>query len=180
MVIADDQRRYVDVNSAMCLLLRLPREAVLRMGIDDLTPPELRGERKQVWDAFMRDGVVRSGTYELQMPDGQRILVEGSAIANVQPGRHLSILMVPGVMTDLLLEPRAARQLSGREREVLTMVAMGESGATIARALSISPTTVETHVRNCLLKLEAKNRAHAIALGLTRGEIAMDFGSPRS
>ena len=179
MVIADDERRYVGVNRAMCLLLRLDREAVLEMGIDDLTPLELRGEMKQVWDAFMRDGV-QSGTYELQMPDGPRMLVDGSATANVQPGRHLAIFVVPAARTDLVLESPPTRQLSVREREVLTMVAMGESGVTIAQVLGISPTTVETHVRSCFLKLEAKNRAHAIALGLMRGEIAMNFGSPTS
>src|ERR1700712_5129394 len=68
-------------------------------------------------------------------------------------------------------EPHAP--LSHREREVLGHVAMGETGETIANALYISSATVETHVRHCLAKLGAKNRPHAIALGLQRGEIAL-------
>ena len=37
MLIADDDRRYVDANAAACLLLRLPREEVLRRRVDDLS-----------------------------------------------------------------------------------------------------------------------------------------------
>jgi DNA-binding CsgD family transcriptional regulator len=50
---------------------------------------------------------------------------------------------------------------------------MGETGGTIAEALFISTATVETHVRHCLAKLGARNRPHAIAVGLQRGEIAL-------
>ena len=42
MVIADDERRYVAANSAACLLLRLSEDALLKLRIDDLTPPENR------------------------------------------------------------------------------------------------------------------------------------------
>jgi DNA-binding CsgD family transcriptional regulator len=34
---------------------------------------------------------------------------------------------------------------------------------------------VETHVRHCLEKLGARNRAHAIALGLRDGEISLEL-----
>jgi PAS domain-containing protein len=38
MVIADDERRYVAVNHAACLLLRLSEEDVLRRRVDDVAP----------------------------------------------------------------------------------------------------------------------------------------------
>jgi DNA-binding CsgD family transcriptional regulator len=176
MLIANDRRRYIGVNTAMCLLLRLDRAAVMRMRVDDLTPPELRGDMEESWGAFMREGV-RSGLFVLLMPDGPRMLVEYSATANVQPGRHLSIFVVPPTGIEVVPEPPAMQRLSVREREVLAMVAMGESGAAIAVVLGISRATVETHVRKCLAKLEARNRAHAVAVGLQRSEIAMNFGS---
>jgi DNA-binding CsgD family transcriptional regulator len=177
MLVADGHRRYVGVNEAMCLLLRSDREAVLQMSVDDLTPPESRAGLGRRWDAFLREGV-QSGAYELLMPDGPRLLVEYSATANVEPGRHLAIFVLPPADGGVAPAERPeTRQLSIREREVLARVAMGESGGTIARVLGISSATVEAHVRSCLLKLEAKNRAHAIALGLQRGEIAMNFGS---
>src|SRR5213080_2826547 len=94
MVIADDARRYSAANSAACLLLRLAEEDVLRLRVDDLTPAENRSQVDRLWRAFIRDGV-QEGTFELMMPDGARLQVEYSATANVEPGRHLSILMFP-------------------------------------------------------------------------------------
>jgi DNA-binding CsgD family transcriptional regulator len=175
MLVADDQRRYVNVNRAMCLLLRLDREAVLQRRVEDLTPPELHGDIEKLWGEFLRAGI-QGGTYELLMPDGPRMRVEYSATANVEPSRHLSIFEVPPTRNHISTDVDE-RQLTVREREVLALVAMGDSGATIARVLKISPATVESHVRNSLSKLGARNRPHAIALALRRGELSMDLGT---
>ncbi len=181
MLIADDQRRYVDANRAACLLLRCAREEVLRRSIDDLTPPESRADTAALWDAFLREGT-QSGTFELLMPDGPRLRVDYSATANIEPGRHLSILLLAGREGSETFPVAASESpsLTEREREVLALIAMGESSGAIAAALVISPATVETHVRHCIVKLGAKNRAHAITLGLQRGEIAIDLASPRA
>jgi PAS domain S-box-containing protein len=180
MLVADDQRRYVDVNQAACLLLRLGREDVLGLRIDDLTPPGLRDTTEALWQAFIRDGT-QAGTFELQMPDGARLLVEYSAKAYVEPGRHLSLLYFPAAKHSRGSSPvarSAEAQLTNREREILTLIARGERGASIAETLGVSRATVEKHVRHCLSKLGARNRAHAIALALQRGEIAIGFGPP--
>ena len=175
MVIAGDDRRYVAVNQAACLLLRLSEEEALRLRVDDLTPPETRGEMAGLWQAFIAAGTQR-GTFELQMPDGPRLKIEYSATANIEPGRHLSILMFPpGDHDEPAVDAAPTQLLTDREREVLTMVAMGMGSAWIAAALGVSPSTVETHVRHCLTKLGARNRAHAIALGLRAGEISLDL-----
>jgi PAS domain S-box-containing protein len=182
MLVADDQRRYVEVNQAACLLLRLGREEVLKLKIDDLSPLDARDATAALWEAFIRDGT-QSGTFELALPDGTQLRVDYSATANVQPGRHLSLLYFPATEPDggsSVLEGRAPARLTGREREILTLIARGERGVSIAFTLGLSPATVETHVRRCLTKLGAKNRAHAIALGLERGEIAIRIDSPSS
>jgi PAS domain S-box-containing protein len=181
MVIADDERRYVAANPAVCLLLRLCEEAVLRLRVDDLTPPEARGQMDEMWAAFLREGTQR-GTFELQMPDGPRLAVEYSATAHVEPGRHLSILMFPPTAGDVERDPgdgESPELLTDREREVLNLVAMGMGSTWIASALGVSTSTVETHVRHCLRKLHARNRAHAIAVGVRRGEIRLDLGEGR-
>ncbi len=66
--------------------------------------------------------------------------------------------------------------LSGREREILSLLAAGESGAQIAEALVLSPETVRTHIRNAMSKLGASSRAQAVALAFQRNEIG-DGGS---
>ena len=177
MVVADAERRFVAANRAACLLLRLPEEAILSLRVDDLTPPESRGHIDEMWATFLGEGTQR-GTFELQMPDGPRLAVDYSATAHVEPGRHLSILMFPPAAGDVEHEPGRALNtelLTDREREVLNLVAMGMGSTWIASTLGVSTSTVETHVRHCLLKLHARNRAHAIALGVRRGEIRLDL-----
>lgn len=174
MVIADDERRYVAANSAACLLLRLPEEEVLKLRIDDLAPEDARGLVEPLWQDFLEVGV-QEGFFELKMPDGATVRVEYSSTANVEPGRHLAIWLFPP--SDTGLEPAQARPalLTDREREVLAMVAMGRGTTWIASEMGISTSTVETHVRHCLEKLGARNRAHAIVLGLQEGEITLEM-----
>ena len=178
MVIANDERRYVAANPAACLLLRLPEEEVLKLRIDDLTPAEDRPYIEPLWRDFITAGV-QEGVFELLMPDGALLRVEYSATANVEPGRHLSILVFPpsgwGKRSDPLVKRPAL--LTAREREVLAMVAMGRGTSYIALELGVSASTVETHIRHTLEKLGARNRAHAIALGLQTREIRMDVAS---
>jgi DNA-binding NarL/FixJ family response regulator len=53
-------------------------------------------------------------------------------------------------------------ELTSREREVLALIAAGESNATIARRLSLSPKTVRNHVSSIFAKLHVADRAQAI------------------
>jgi DNA-binding CsgD family transcriptional regulator len=62
-------------------------------------------------------------------------------------------------------------QLSGREYEVLRMLADGESTRGIAERLNYSERTVKNIVHDLLLKLNCKTRAHAVALAARRGVI---------
>lgn len=51
--------------------------------------------------------------------------------------------------------------LSRRERDVLSLIALGHSNAMIAEELMVAETTVKSHVSNIFVKLGAKNRAEA-------------------
>jgi DNA-binding NarL/FixJ family response regulator len=66
--------------------------------------------------------------------------------------------------------------LSPREVEVLHGVMQGESNEEIARRLYVSRQTIKTHMANVLRKLEARDRAHAVAIALHRGLV--DFSPP--
>lgn len=67
--------------------------------------------------------------------------------------------------------PRQA-PLSKREREIMDLLARGLTGEQVAEHLVLSAETVKTHVRNAMGKLEATTRVHAIALGVSSGQIA--------
>ena len=66
------------------------------------------------------------------------------------------------------------RSPSKREREILTLLARGSTDVQIAEVLSLSPATVQTHVRNAKAKLGARTRAQAVALALVGGLIQLD------
>ena len=52
--------------------------------------------------------------------------------------------------------------VTGREYEVLELIAAGESNKEIARSLDVSPNTVKTHVANLYEKLDVERRTQAI------------------
>ena len=63
------------------------------------------------------------------------------------------------------------QQPTARELEVLQLVADGLVNREIGTSLFLSEETVKSHVRHLLAKLQARSRAHAVAVGFRRGLI---------
>ena len=61
--------------------------------------------------------------------------------------------------------------LTKRETQILSLIAEGNSNKEIAHALDISEQTIKNHVSAILRKLNANDRAHAVALSLHNGWI---------
>lgn len=63
--------------------------------------------------------------------------------------------------------PRGSRgKLTRRQREILQLLANGESATVAARELGVSEETVKSHTKNALARLGARNRTHAVAIAL--------------
>ena len=75
------------------------------------------------------------------------------------------------IAVELVDHPRDG--LTAREIEVLRLIAGGNSNKEIADQLSIGEASVKSHVANILSKLDAKDRAHAVTIGLKRGIIEL-------
>ena len=68
---------------------------------------------------------------------------------------------------DADVPPKGSRgSITKRQREILQLLADGESTTVAARQLGLSEETVKTHIKSTLSRLEAKNRSHAVAIGL--------------
>jgi DNA-binding NarL/FixJ family response regulator len=63
--------------------------------------------------------------------------------------------------------------LTAREREVLTLVAIGLTNKAIAQRLSISDHTVKFHVASILGKLDAESRTEAVHVAARRGLLTL-------
>ena len=91
----------------------------------------------------------------------------------------LEIVAGGGIYVDASLAPGGALHpalreqpaLTARERTVLHLLAEGQTNDQAGAELSISPDTVQTHVRNAMKKLGAGTRTQAVATALRRALI---------
>jgi DNA-binding NarL/FixJ family response regulator len=72
----------------------------------------------------------------------------------------------PALMPAFLTGKDKDEMLTGREREILQLLADGMSNQDVAAKLFISQETVKSHVRHILAKLEADTRTQAVAIAL--------------
>ena len=98
---------------------------------------------------------------------GQVNLELSDAIRTVHAGKK----RIPAEIAAELAEHTAEDDLSGRESEVLRLIAAGNANKEIAGKLFIAEETVKSHVTNILGKLHANDRTHAVTIALKRGII---------
>jgi two-component system, NarL family, response regulator LiaR len=70
------------------------------------------------------------------------------------------------------------RTLSGREREILGLLANGWSNRRIAEECYLSLNTVRTHVQNVLVKLGVHSKLEAVAFALEHQVVTAEAGAP--
>jgi DNA-binding NarL/FixJ family response regulator len=100
-----------------------------------------------------------------------RVVAAGEALLAPAATRHLVDAFVSGPSVG---RPDAGLvgELTGREREVLRLVAQGLSNAEIAGRLVVSPATAKTHVSRILAKLGLRDRAQLVIAAYESGLIA--------
>ena len=68
---------------------------------------------------------------------------------------------------DPAVPPKGSRgKLTRRQRQILQLLANGESTTVAARELDLSEETVKSHTKHALARLGAKNRTHAVAIAV--------------
>jgi DNA-binding NarL/FixJ family response regulator len=170
------------VEEAVAMAERLDPDLVLldlelpdRDGVEAI--PELTAKapntRVLVFTAYDNDehvfGAIKAGAkgYLLKGATGDEI---ARAIRIVHGGgSHLEPRVAAKVLAEVGSPQRSKSRLSGREREVLRLVANGLANKQIAASLGITERTVKFHVTSILNKLGADNRAQAAALAVQQG-----------
>ncbi|MCX4789484.1 response regulator transcription factor [Streptomyces sp. NBC_01221] len=161
--------------------VRMPRrngiEATRQLLAESAEPPKV-----VVITTFENDGYVTaalsagaSGFVLKRLPVQQiaeavRVVAAGEAILFPAALRRMVAARPLGSAEAL---PKAA--LTGREEEVLRLMATGLSNPEIAESLTVSLETVKTHVGNVLTKLGAQNRTHAVVIAYESGLVVPGF-----
>jgi PAS domain S-box-containing protein len=178
IALLDEQRRFVQVNDSAIALVDRSREEVIGTSILEHVPPAERAEVIREWEGFARAGEY-SGRRALLRADGSEVTIDIAARLALVDGRRLAVFtaLAPSDgapwSAGALLAP-ARERLSKREREVVTLIALGHETAELASELHISPETVRTHVRNAMTKLSVHTRAQLVAVVLC-GERSLDL-----
>ncbi len=87
---------------------------------------------------------------------------------------HRDGWVVPDSVAQRLAEFVPRVELTGRELEVLTLMAKGMSNKAIAGAIFRTEATVKVHVAHVLQKLDAGDRTEAVVVAHRRGIIRLD------
>ncbi|HUY52827.1 MAG TPA: response regulator transcription factor [Streptosporangiaceae bacterium] len=119
---------------------------------------------------------LRAGASGFLLKDAPR----GDLVAAVRAAAAGDALLAPSV-TRLLIEAFARRppaaapapsrlaSLTGREKDILLLLARGRSNAEIARELFVGEATVKTHIGHLLAKLGLRDRVQAVILAYETG-----------
>jgi PAS domain S-box-containing protein len=168
VAVLEDRRRFIAVNDAALTLFGRTREDVLGTSMEVNIRPDERPAAEREWERFLESGEY-SGTRALVRADGTQIEIDFAARLAEVGGRRLAIYVAMASDLDAQVPsptPAAELVLTGREREIVTLIALGRETGEIAEELHISPETVRTHVRNAMSKLGARTRAQLVAVVL--------------
>ena len=145
-------------------LCRMMREALPDIKIVIVTAFDSTGEIRDCLVAGA-DGCLLKDTSETDMAAALRTTVTGTPALDPRIAFQLA--------RDLASGPALAQapHLTGREREVLRLLAEGRSNRAIARQLGLSEATVKGHVSRLLDKLNASSRLEAVVRATDTGLI---------
>ena len=118
-------------------------------------------------------GIVAHGSRPERHTAAEAMKAGASAyVAKSSPAEALTRAVDAAAEAETFVDPAAengharGNSLTRRQREILQMIADGHSTSTTAKRLGLSAETVRTHTKAALARLGARDRAHAVAIGL--------------
>lgn len=106
-LIADDERRIVDLNRSGAELLGVSHEEALELTVDELIPGEPISD---LWAGFLEIGALEAEV-TLHRPDGTERRIDFTATANVRPGRHIAVIRDLTRQNELEAQLRQAQKM---------------------------------------------------------------------
>jgi DNA-binding NarL/FixJ family response regulator len=151
----------IDATRLICADPTLERTRVLVLTTFDLDEYVYAALRAGASGFLLKDTPRRELLHAIE------VIAAGDAL--ISPGITRRLIVEFAARRDPQIPPPALAELTGRERDILLLVARGLSNAEIAGRLVISPLTAKSHVRNILQKLDLHDRAGLVALAYETG-----------
>jgi len=175
IAVLDEKLRFLDANPTLCRVLGYGPGEISALGMDDVTYPDDRPtSRRLALDVF--EG--RRASYSLEKRcvrknrDIVPVFITATAIRDPEGGTSVLLALIEdlterkhaeGERRQAALEAqRILSQLSEREGQVISYMAEGNTAAEIARELTLSVRTVESHIAAAYRKLSVSRKESAL------------------
>jgi DNA-binding NarL/FixJ family response regulator len=114
-------------------------------------------------------GFLLKDTLPVDLLNAVRVVADGGALISPRITRRLIEEFARRPAPGALAPGAVLEHVTEREREVLALVAKGQSNAEIASQLYVSHATVKTHVSRLLMKLDVRDRAQLVMIAYETG-----------
>jgi DNA-binding NarL/FixJ family response regulator len=162
--------------------IRMPLTDGLAATADICGREELSGTRVLVLTTFENDENValalRAGASGFLGKDvGAEVLLEGirtvaggdSLLSPTATKALIARFLASPDTDERLAPPERVAALTDREREVVTLAALGRTNGEIADALFLSPLTIRSHIQRSMTKLQVRDRAQLVVVAYQSG-----------
>ncbi len=114
-------------------------------------------------------GFLSKSVEPAELLDAIRVVAAGDALLSPRATRALIARFMHPLAADPAVEHPQMHLLTAREREVVTLVAVGLSNEDIAERLHVSRLTAKTHANRAMMKLGARDRAQLVVIAYQSG-----------
>jgi PAS domain S-box-containing protein len=175
IAVVDLDLRITNVNKALCRFVGRTRQELVGTTFEWFThPDDVKKDTELNWQ--ISAGLVHSYETETRFVSGQGDVVFGKVIASVVRDDNDAVVHGMRIVEDITKRKRLERELvahattaskllnglTPRETEVLALLSGPDTAPQMAKRLSVSVRTVESHLANAYRKLGARTREEAV------------------
>ena len=159
--VTDTQCRIIDINDAGRKMLGMePSDNIQQLSLNCCENQDRQDGNPVLQQDIQEKGYVKDYETWLQCPDGT--IRHCRLTATSRYDKHGTLLGYEGILRDITEEKKLQEEIvlaEEREREILQLVVEGLTNQEISKKLCISTSTVDTHRKNIMAKLDI----HSIA-----------------